>query len=77
MLENVLCMIVSLCLEKHTWEITESGELSEFHCYLQYHCLNLCGYGLGIYLDNLRSIDLLLNMVDISNGEFTTQPPEH
>ena len=37
----------------------------------QYHCRDfLCGYGLGIYLDNIKSdnLNLLLNKVDVDGG---------
>ena len=43
------------------------------HWSLQYHCRDLCGYALGIYLNNLRSIDLLL---DQTLTERFAQPPE-
>ena len=36
-LENVLCMILWADLE-HMWEIIESGEFFELHCYLRYNC---------------------------------------
>ena len=49
--------------------ITGSDEFCEIHCYLQYHCRDLCRYGLGVYLNNIMSINLLLNTID---GRFCT-----
>jgi hypothetical protein len=49
--KTVLCM--NLCLEEHMWEITESGEFRDVHCYLQYSCRHWCGDGLGTYLHYL------------------------
>jgi len=44
---------MNLCSEKHMWEITESGEFCDIHCYLQCHCRHWCGWGLGTYLHNI------------------------
>jgi len=53
--ESVLC--TNLYWEEQTWEITESGQFCDTHCYLPYHCRNWCVYSLGTYLHELVQVN--------------------
>jgi len=73
-----------LCLEEHRWAINESGEFRELQFYLQYHCRDLYGQGLGTYWKDLivywftpECSRHWRRVLSIATGTLKCIPPSH
>ena len=75
---------MNLCSEKHMWEITESGEFCEIHCYLNNIIVGIGADRVWAHIYTiLYSADSLLNVADVDGGLCTATgtskctPPPH